>query len=61
MGPARASTSGGSRPAWQLTGLSNADFVEGRAWEGSFLAEVRRDREALEAGLAADGPAGEED
>jgi hypothetical protein len=40
-----------------LLGLSNACFVEERAWEGSFLAEVRRDREDLEAGLAADGPA----
>jgi hypothetical protein len=44
----------------ELLDLSNTCFVEDRAWEGTFLAEVRRDREALEAGLAADGPAGEE-
>jgi hypothetical protein len=45
--------------AWRSTGLSNADFVEGRAWESYSLAAMRRDHEDLEARLAADGPAGE--
>jgi hypothetical protein len=41
----------------ELLDLSNACFVEERAWEGAFLAAMRRDHEALEARLAADGPA----
>jgi hypothetical protein len=45
--------------AWQFTGLSNACFVEQRAWEGDFLDEIRRINLDLQARLAADGPAGE--
>jgi hypothetical protein len=44
--------------AWQSTGLSNADFVEGRAWESYSLAAMRRDHEDMEARPSADGPAG---
>jgi hypothetical protein len=42
--------------AWRSTGLSNADFVEGRAWESDPLAAMRRDHEDLEAWPTADGP-----
>jgi hypothetical protein len=44
--------------AWRSTGLGNATFVEGRAWESYSLAAMRRDHEDLEARLAADDPAG---